>query len=160
MTFFAKFPIEGVKKIYEHSIANPVFEPTFSQLFEGRYRKDGKDIDIKAPDCPTADEVDKSKIPRQFKIVKDTGAYILANTEKPLLESESKHFVVYCEGCDPNVDEDYWERQQQAFGGSDFTNALPLEWLKMAIDNAERTGIDMMIIKVTKEGFQLMTNWE
>ena len=167
MTFFANFPIEGVKKIYEHSIANPVFTPAFHQMFEGRYRKDGKDFESGGNKWPKADEVDNSKLPAQVAIVKDSGAYLMAQTEKRLpgdVDAEKGksgyNFVVYCEGCNPSVDEDYWERQQQAFGGDDFGDVIPLEWLKMAIDNAERTGIDMMIIKVTKEGFQLMTNWE
>jgi hypothetical protein len=162
--FYAKFPIEGVKKIYEHSIANPVFTPTFSQLYEAEYRKDGKDFEeTEGHSWPKADEVDNEKIPQQFFLVKDSGAYLMAATVERLPGEEDAekgrsgyNFVVYCEGCNPSVDDDYWERQQAAFSGDDFSEGLPLEWLKMAIDNAEAVGIDMMIIKVTKNGLELM----
>jgi len=155
--FYAKFPIEGVKKIYQHSIENPVFDPTFSQMFEGRYRKDGKDIPVGASHWPKVEEVDKSKLPAQVALVKDGGAYIMAATEKTLPGEKTANFVVYCEGCNPDVDEDYWTTQQRAFGGDDFAEGLPLEWLEIAIENAEKLGIDVMIIKVTKERMELVT---
>lgn len=155
--FYAKFPIEGIKKIYEHSIANPVFQPTFSDMYEAKYRKDGKPFkETKKRPWPTADEVDNSKLKPSWLLVKDRGAYAMANTEERLPGEESVNFCVYCEGCDPDVNEDYYDRQQAVFGGDDFGQALPLEWLKMAIDNAEACGIDIMIIKVTEEGFELV----
>lgn len=154
--FHAKFSIEGVKKIYEHSLANPVFTPTFSQLFEGKYRKDGKDfVATDEKKWPTADDVDNSKLPQMFNLVKDQGAYLMAATEKTLPGEKTKNFVVYCEGCDPNKDEDWWDFQQRAFGGDDFGEGLPLGWLKLAIENAEECGTDVMIIGVTKDGLEL-----
>jgi hypothetical protein len=47
--------------------------------------------------------------------------------------------------------------QQSGFGGDDFAEGLPLEWLKIAIENAEKTGVDLMVIKVTENGLELMT---
>jgi len=165
MSFYAKFPIQGVKRIYEHSIKNPVYLPTFSELFEAEYRTDGKDFEAtEAKRWPTADDVDKTKLRPRFYLVKDSGSYIMAATEKRLPGDDDAekgqsgyNFVVYCEGCNPHVDDDYYDRQQSVFGGDDFSEGLPLEWLRIAIEHAERTGTDKMVIKVTKNGHELIT---
>jgi len=155
--FYAKFPIDGVKKIYEHSIANPVYQPTFSQMFEAKHRKDRKDFDaIGESKWPTADDVDTATLSPSFFIVKDDGAYIMAATEVRLVGDNTHNFVVYCEGCNPKIDEEFWETQQREFGGDDFGEGLPLEWLRLAIENAEKLGIDRMIIKVTANNMQLV----
>ena len=155
--FYAKFPIDGIRKIYEHSLAHPVFTPTFPQLFEGRFRKDGKDVPLDGKHSPRANEVDASKLPPQFFVVKDRGAYAMAATEATLPGEDTPNFVVYAEGFNPNVDEDYWDAQQAVWGGDDFSEGLPLEWLKLAIENAERLKIDHMVIKVNKNSLELVT---
>jgi len=158
MTFYAKFDIEGVKKILEHSKKNPLFTPTFAQMFEASCRKDGKDFkETDEKRWPTADEVDETKVPAQFSFVKDDGIYIMAATKERLPGEDTLNFVVYAEGYDPRKDDDVWMRSREAVGGDDFGEGLPLEWLEMAVENAEASGIDMMIIKVTKSGMQLMT---
>lgn len=158
MAFYAKFDLEGVKKILEHSKKNPIFTPTFAQMFAASCRKDGKDFkETDEKRWPTADEVDESKVPAHFSFVKDDGIYIMAATEERLPGEDTLNFVVYAEGYDPRKDDDVWMRSREAVGGDDFSEGLPLEWLEMAVENAEASGIDMMIIKVTKSGMQLMT---
>jgi hypothetical protein len=158
MTSYAKFDIEGVKKILEHSKKNPIFTPTFSQMFDARYRKDGKDfVETEGKPWPKPEDVDETKTPRQFSLVKDDGIYIMAGTKERLPGEDTHNFVVYAEGYDPKKDDDVWMRSREAVGGDDFSEGLPLEWLEMAVANAEASGIDMMIIKVTKTGMELMT---
>lgn len=155
--YYAKFDIEGVKKIYEHSVANPLFTPSFSQLYDGRYRKDGQDIDVMSSKLATAEDVDIEKIPPHASIVKDDGIYLMAATETRLVGGETKNFVVYAEGMDPNKDEDVWDAARNAVGGSDFSESIPLEWLKMAIEDAEHSGTNQMIVQFTEDGMALMT---
>ena len=154
---YARFPIEGVKKIYAHSLANTVFTPAFGQLYEGKYRKDGRDIDVNLEYCPTADDVDIRKIPPQFFLVKDSGAYLMAATEATLPGEKSANFVVYCDGCNPDLDADYYERARRLFGGDDFAEALPLEWLNRAIDNASALNTPWMVVSVTNKSLRLVT---
>jgi hypothetical protein len=156
MSFYAKFDIQGVKKILEHSKKNPVFVPTFSQCYEAKHRKDGRDVEFMCGEKVTSDDVDPTTLAPSFCLVKDDGAYLMANTKERLAGEKTHNFVVYCEGCDPAKDEEVWDFTRQAFGGDDFSEALPLEWLEMAVENAERCGIDLMILKVTEEGIELM----
>lgn len=149
-----EFPIAGVKRIYEHSMANPLYSPTFGQLYKAEYRKDGKEVSFDGDVTPTSADVDVSKIPPQFYLVKDRGAYVMAATETPLPVDEegSANFVVYCEGCNPDVDEDYYETARAIFGGDDFGDPIPLDWMKMAIDSGESS----MRLKVNGEGYELV----
>jgi hypothetical protein len=162
MSFFAKFPIQGVRKIYEHSLENPVFMPNFAQRFQGEYRVDGKDTEMKGLSTPVLEEVDLKKIPPQFWMIVDEGCCLMAATQKelPRVDGGKGSFVVYCEGLNPEVDDDCYERKRNVFGGDDFNQVLPLDWFQRAIENADRTGIDMMIVKVTESSFQLMADWE
>lgn len=157
MTFYAKFDISGIKKILAHSKQYPVFTPTFSQLYEGRYRKDGIDVPVSIENKVSADDVDKTKLPAMFALVKDRGAYVMALTEERLKGEKSHNFVVYCEGCDPDKDDDVYDRCRQIFGGDDFSEGLPLEWLEIAVEDAEKSGTGMMIIAVESDNLALVT---
>lgn len=150
-----KFNIEGVKKIYQHSLDHPVFTPSLSQMYEARYRKDGKPFDEAGGRWPELDQVDCSKLPGQFTIVKDRGIYLMAATEKTLKGENSPNFVVYAEGFDPNK-EDVWDAAMEIMGGDDGGDMLPLEWLEKAIENAEETGNKYMVIGVRTDSLELI----
>lgn len=151
MKMIVKFPIDGVKRIYEHSKANPLFSPSFGQMFQAEYRKDGKAVSFDA-DMPKSTDVDTSKIPPQFTLVKDQGAYLMAGTEATLAGEKVANFVVYCDGCNPDVDEDYYETAREIFGGDDFGEPLPLEWMQRAIES----GKEYLCLKVTEENIELV----
>lgn len=150
------FPIDGVIKILEHSKRNPLFSPTFSQLYDGRYRKDGKDIEIGADVRVSADDVELTKVEEHFLLVHDDGIYIMAGTEERLKGEEKANFVVHCDGCNPAIDEDWWTTSRQLVGGNDFGEALPLQWLERAVKNAEALEIDRMIIGVQHDSMSLI----
>jgi len=155
-TFYAKFAIEGVRKILEHSKAHPQFLPSFSQMYDAKHRKDGRDVDFRSGEKVSVDDVDPATVEPSFNLCKDDGAYLMANTKQRLAGETTHNFVVYCEGCDPTQDDDIYDFVRHAWGGDDFSETLPLTWLELAVENAERCGIDLMILKVTKNGIELM----
>lgn len=154
--FYAKFKINEVEKIYDHSVKHPVYTPSFSEMFEAKHRKDGKDFASSPGKWPKADDVDVSTLDERCWLVKDRGAYLMAATVERLKGEKEHNFVAYCEGCDPDVDEDVFDRCRAVFGGDDFSEVIPLDWLALAIEDAKATGIDCMIIKVTKNNLALV----
>ena len=55
-----------VKRLLDHSKSVTSHEPCMDQLFDGRCRKDGKDVDVTAisfENWPTGDDVDRAKVP-------------------------------------------------------------------------------------------------
>lgn len=151
-----KFPIDGVKRILAHSLANPVFTPSLSQMFEGRYRKDGVDFSTEGGGWPTADDVDGRTLSPQTYLVKDAGTYLMAATEVVLPGDATENFVVYAEGMDPNKDSDYYDTSRRIFGGDDFSEVIPLDWLQTAVTHAEKHRQRHMVIRVSASNFTLV----
>lgn len=150
------FPIDGVKKILEHSKTFPVFSPSYAEQFDGRYRKDGQDLPISFDTKVRPDDVDLTKLPPKFCLVHDAGIYLMAETTEPLKGDKTRNFIVHCEGCNPDVDEDYYDTARFLVGGDDFSEHLPLAWLERAVANADKLGIDCMIIGVKEDSFLLI----
>lgn len=63
-------------------------------------------------------------------LVKDQGAYLMAPTNPRQLVGDGERCVVaYAEGCNPNVDKDFYENARALCGGDDFAEPIALEGL-------------------------------
>lgn len=59
-----------------------------------------------------------------FFIAKDHGAYIGAYSEK-----DGSNYIVYFKGCNPEKDEHYYDEAYYKFGGDDFGEHIPADFL-------------------------------
>jgi hypothetical protein len=135
-----KFPIDGVRRIYEHSKDKKEFNPSFGDFFEHRFLKPGVTVEEGQP--AKVDDIDFTKVPPRFELVHDQGVYLMAGTRESLLregeevtEDSTPNFVVYAEGMNPDIDEAWYEEARHAVGGDDFGQPLPLEWMKQYLEN-------------------------
>ncbi len=62
-------------------------------------------------------------------IVGDQGVYIIGNDNAEEAPIKSG-LIAYAVGCNPSVDEDWWEMKQMTFGGDDGAEFLELEEAK------------------------------
>lgn len=72
---------------------------------------------------------------KQFAFAKDHGAYFCAS---PV---DGQNVVKYVKGCNPNKDPEYYDTAMCRFGGDDFGEYLPIEWLYLFVSRANCTGI-------------------
>ena len=102
------FDLTVTQRLLDHSKAAPERSPICDQLYEGRFRRDGKDADLdnlSADNFPTAADVDPMKIPAGPWLVGDHGIYLMSNGQPPLrLETgESLNIVAHAPEADPRI---------------------------------------------------------
>lgn len=73
-----------------------------------------------------------------FFVAKDQGAYVGATSDKDKV-------LFYFAGCDPEKDPDFYETSHHKFGGDDFGEFLPAEWITNA---ARKPNLKKMVISV------------
>lgn len=90
----------------------------------------------KAHNCPT------------FFLAKDQGAYIgaTAGTEK---NNDFCNCVLYVDGCNPDVDENWYETARRKFGGDDFGEMLDVRWLDAVLENPKVTALVLVVTPKT-----------
>lgn len=90
-------------------------------------------------------------------LVHDQGVYLMSNGEprdriNPKRKSDSRLFVAYAQGCDPEKDSDWWDRAHALVGGDDFSETLPYASdIKDLLDN----GATHIIIALTAKTIQV-----
>ena len=138
-----------VRRLFEHSRAAPERNPNFEQLFDGRYRKDGKDFPPDAEHSPSADDVDKSKIPPgTLWLVGDSGVYLMSPGQPGLREGPGgKHLT--CPADEVNADTlpfgVWWERKRASYGGDDGCDALAPEMVETMLRLARDGRCELMV---------------
>ncbi len=116
------FDLAVVRRLLDHSKAATERSPTCDQLYEGQFRRDGKDADLKsisASNFPTADDVDPTKIPAGLWLVGDHGIYLMSNGRPPLRPGvgDNLNIVAHAPEADPRVNpEGWWGAKRAAFG--------------------------------------------
>ena len=116
------FDLAVTRRLLDHSKAATERSPTYDQLYEGRFRRDGKDADLgnlSADNFPTADNVNPTKIPPGLWLIGDHGVYLMSNGRPPLRPEagESPNIVAHAPEADPRVNpEGWWEAKRAAFG--------------------------------------------
>jgi len=128
-------PGKLVTALLDHSEKCTEHAPTWDQIYNPAFRKDGK-----APKegvFPNVDDVDKNRIPWGLIIVADQGVYAMSNGEPRLLDrdNESRSKIVFAEGINADTDDfdDWWAAKRRVCGGDDQSFFLDGETAKRAI---------------------------
>jgi hypothetical protein len=74
----------------------------------------------------------------EFFLAKDQGLYIGQNTGDSGTKTFEK-YIAYAMGCNPDLDEEWYEESCVIGGGDDFGDYLPVQWLAIAIGRARRS---------------------
>ena len=129
-----RFNINDLKPLAEHARTSAARRPRFDQLFEAKYRLDGKEYDGKG--FPEPSDIDPTKLDPEFWLVKDEGIYLISNGDPPMYQNDAgtSLVVVYAEGFDPTKRDrmEVWDDSRAAVGGDDFTQGVPIEWFELA----------------------------
>jgi hypothetical protein len=124
-----------VQRLFDHSLQSAARSPTFDQLFVGKYRKDGRNLDISrigTDALPTHDDIDPTKIEPGLWLVGDDGVYLMSNGTPRLLAAPpaTRNLIATAEETDtarhPNT---WWDTKQAAFGGDDGVIALSRDFV-------------------------------
>ena len=94
------FDLALVRKLLDHSKAATERSPSLDQLYEGRFRRDGKDVgldNLGSDNFPTADDVDPARIPPGLWLVGDQGVHLMSNGKPALLvdPADTRHVVAH-----------------------------------------------------------------
>ncbi len=114
-----------VRQLLDHSKVATERSPSYDQLYEGRFRRDGQDADLDnlgSDNFPTIDDVDPAKVPAGLWLVGDHGIYLMSNGRPPLLvdPADTRHVVAYAdEAAAAKGIDSWWEMKRAAFGGDD-----------------------------------------
>lgn len=138
-----KFKTKDVLKLVNELELASSFSPTIEDLFNAALYPDGIVRDEQgrteseaenAGDFfwPSASKIDPEKVQPSLSLVGDHGVYLMTNAKLEGTPS-SRGTVVYAEGCNPDLDEDFYENKELLFGGDDGSVPLPVSWAKWAI---------------------------
>ncbi len=64
-----------------------------------------------------------------FFFAKDQGVYF-GQTHGSQSENNFENHIVYCDGFNPDTNDDWWESASDSFGGDDFGEMLEIDILK------------------------------
>ena len=130
------FDLALVQRLLDHSKAAIERSPICDQLYEGRFRRDGKDADLDnicSDNFPTVEDVDPARIPPGLWLVGDQGIYLMSNGRPPLLvdPADTRNVTVQAAETSPGSDPDgWWEVKRAAFGGDDGVLFLELAFVE------------------------------
>ena len=99
---------------------------------------------------PSEDFIDQSKIKPALILVGDHGVYLITNAKMDGSPS-SRGTVAYANGCNPELDDDFYENKRNLFGGDDGSVRIPYDWAKWAIQHKKA-----FRIKLTTNSVELM----
>jgi hypothetical protein len=141
---------DDLKALVDHVEKSPEVRPNFVDLYDPGCRIDGKEPD--EDHMPTESEIDPKKIARGLWMVTDQGVYLMS-PGKPAIPGAngSMNLVVYAQGCNPHIDEDYYDNKRMIMGGDDGVDKVPLDFLKNAISN----GAHKLIIKISETEYAM-----
>lgn len=89
----------------------------------------------------------------QLLLAHDQGVYLMSNGQPLDKVDDTKNFVVYAEGCNPEVSAEWYDTAHSLVGGDDFAAELPfLEAIKEQIDS----GVQEITLKFEANSIELM----
>lgn len=100
-----------------------------------------------------SDFLSEHKVGRWF-LAKDDGAYIGATNGKSREDDAFARKLFYFKGCNPDIDEDYYDNARDKFGGDDFG-----EWFQPSViyELAGNPKVTAMILKVNKNSITIQS---
>jgi len=105
-------------------------------------------ITLKAKDVHELSDFLKRHGKSEFFLAKDQGAYIGANAGSHS-DGTFESIIHYFAGCNPDKDVDFYETSRWKFGGDDFGQMLPAQWIHGA---AAQEGLTKAVLNVTDAG--------
>lgn len=142
------FKAGEIRRLVEHSKAEPSHSPSYDDLFNPAYHKGGKIV--MKDGWPDNDNLDLSKLPAGLFLVADQGVYLMSNGSPSLLVEEggTRNVVAYAQESDPTSDdEDWYDAKRAIMGGDDSVDTLNLEMFEIPL--AILSDEDVLKIKVT-----------
>lgn len=151
------FKLSELKNIAEHARTAPERRACLSQQLDRNIWKDEyKDQQLSDMDVLTklgGKQVDESKIPKGFWLVKDRGIYLLSNGVPLDKKSDDEMMnLCYANGCNPSVNSDWYHAARAKLGGDDGVFYIPLDFYDLSVERGKRT----LSIKVTASAFSLV----
>lgn len=86
---------------------------------------------------PDRTKIDLAKVKPTFMLVHDQGVYLMGNHDRERKDGESRT-IVYCDGCQPDKDEFWYEYSVDLVGGDDFCVDVPVEWVEHCLNSKAR----------------------
>lgn len=65
---------------------------------------------------------ESNKTTPHLDFVKDQGVYLMSGNI-----AERRNWVAYAKGCNPEIDDDFYDASRYACGGDDFVECLPID---------------------------------
>lgn len=137
-----KFPAAEVAKLVELSKNAPKRRPVYSQMIDPAFRLDGKKGDFNARES----DVDQTKIPAGLWLVGDQGVYLMSNAAEQEKNDKGRLPVVYAQGLNPDVDEDFYEQKRAMYGGDDGSDFLPVDMFEQVLQG--QGGVQPRFVKI------------
>jgi hypothetical protein len=126
------FDAAAVRHLMDHARTAGTVRPAMEQLFDPRYRLDGRE----PPDgvFPTVEDIDVARLPRSLWLVGDMGVYLMSSGSppQPSADGSKGNQVVFADQVNPRTlpFDSWYEAKRRAFGGDDGVVVLPLEDLE------------------------------
>lgn len=84
--------------------------------------------------------MDQSKLKLTMQLVADHGLYMITNAvlgegNTPL----NTGMIVFAKGCNPDIDDDFYDEKCRIFGDDDGSVDIPLSWLELAAKKGKRS---------------------
>lgn len=132
------FSTAAVAPLLAAAKATTEHRASYDDLFNPAYHKGGQ-VKKDGRGWPMASNLDATKIPAALWLVKDHGAYLMANISLP--KGKEKADVVYAKECDPTtLDFDtWWNNTKTIVGGDDCVITLPVTMFEQAIASGSET---------------------
>lgn len=129
------FKIQEVKKLVDELKAAQAYSATTEDLFNPAMYPDGVPRDEHGRSkqeagelfWPSSNRIDQSKVKPVLMLVGDHGLYLITNA-KAEGSPASRGTVIYAAGCNPKLDDDFYENKCELFGDNDGSISLPMEW--------------------------------
>lgn len=157
-----KFKMVEVKKLVDELNSATEFSPIFADLYNPELFPNGEPLDKQGRTekealaagerffTPSSEQMLKDKVKPSLTLVGDQGVYLMTNASLPGTPS-SRGTVVYAQGCNPELDDDFYENKRDLFGCDDGADTVPVEWFELALDKGKR----VFTIKLTSNSMGL-----
>lgn len=159
------FPMQIVEQLFNEINAATELYPTADMLFDASLYPNNAVLDknglteaqakkAKVPFWPCADKMDKTKIKASFMLVGDDGLYLMGNHKSPNepVNGKVKNTVVYAKGCNPQTDDNWYDKKGATFGYDDGSATIPLSWFELAKNKGKKE----FSIKISKSSVSLV----
>lgn len=123
------FDREQLQRLVDATKAAKEYRPSYAQVFDPKYRKDGRKPSL--DEDVSFDDIDPAKLKPALELVGDDGVYFMSNAKADLPEGQTLG-VVYAVEANPKElpFDDWWDAKNRSFGGDDGVEVIELETIE------------------------------